>query len=141
MDESRQLGERINRLMRAQRMQPGDLARELDLGESSIRKVLRGENVAQYIQLARIARALKTTPNFLLGFTDAHMDAGRSGNIDLSLLQAAFQGILEQLGLDRDAASVGAQLAFETAQEQTVVGEDPLTRVSISQSMSKERRG
>jgi transcriptional regulator with XRE-family HTH domain len=124
-DYEKEIGARVAAHMRKLDWTPAQLARELNLtSHSSIRKIMSGHSVFQWTQLAKLAGLLQTSPNELLGLE-------HKPSLDETLVLAAVQGILEQLGFERDMAQIGAKLAVETAKEHRVLQEDPATEVRV----------
>lgn len=89
--EARQIGERITAQMQQIGKEPGTLAIELDVIDDTIYKLMRGETVGRWMYLIKVARALQTSPNELLGFDG--QDVRRRLEC---LLPAAFEGLREK---------------------------------------------
>lgn len=120
----KEIGARVAAQMKHLGYTPPQLAQLMGMtSPSSIRKIMTGENIHQWTQLAKLASALNTSPDYLLGL-------GSEG-LDPNLAQVAVQGLLEQLGYDREMARLGARLAVETAREHRVLLEDPETEVRL----------
>lgn len=123
IDEAVQFGRRLHEIMRAKRIPLSKVAKHLEVGESTIRKICSGANVSQYLQLGKLAAVLDVSPNELLGY-----DAPVCG---LSNVRAAVQGVIEQLGHDRQLACLAAEIALQAAQEQSILQEDVETEIRV----------
>jgi transcriptional regulator with XRE-family HTH domain len=120
----KEIGARVAAQMKKLGYTPPQLAQLMGMtSPSSIRKIVSGENVFQWTQLAKLAAALNTSPDYLLGLG--------SGGLDANLAQVAVQGLLEQLGYDRETAQLGARIAVETAREHRALLEDPEIEVRL----------
>jgi transcriptional regulator with XRE-family HTH domain len=124
-------GRRLRLLMEQRGYTYKSLGDAVGVNHSTIRKMVVGQNVGQYLHLKSISQALGTTPNTMLGMGD---DVG-----DSRLLIAAVQGVIEQLGHDRETAMMAAQIALAAAQEQRVLDEDAATEVRVSAKLALKK--
>jgi transcriptional regulator with XRE-family HTH domain len=121
----REIGARVGELMRRAGYTPPTLAREMGLtSQSSVRKMIAGENLFQWTQLSKMARLLGSSPNQLLCWSE---EAG----LDERLVRAAVQAVIEQLGYDRETAVLISKIAFSAAAEHRALLEDPETEVRL----------
>jgi transcriptional regulator with XRE-family HTH domain len=71
MDENKKaIGARVRAARDRLELTRPQLAQKLDLDHETIKKYETGERVTQWVQLAKVAEALKTSPNELLGFPE-----------------------------------------------------------------------
>lgn len=68
-----------------------DLASRMAISESSVKKLFTGEVHANFMRLSRLARAMGTTPNELLGF-DAASETDRQAR-ERGALEAVFAAL------------------------------------------------
>lgn len=86
--ETDAIAKRIDERMAAIGMTDDALASSLGVTKDTIYKLKRGETIKRWINLIKLARALQTSPNDLLGFD------GRDTRVRLqSFLDGAFRGL------------------------------------------------
>lgn len=86
----RAIGRRVRARRKLLKLSASEIAARVGQGEHTMLKIEQGENVVQWLQLARWARALETTPNDLLGFP-------KDVQASTPLSEAAIAGILTVL--------------------------------------------
>ena len=85
--DARHIGQRISARMAELEIDVPTLARALGVSQDSVYKMMRGETVSRWLHLRRLAQALRTSPNALLGF-----DGDSRGRLT-RLLMASFEGL------------------------------------------------
>lgn len=110
-----QLGNRIKFFMKERKMRYSDLAKAIGKSEETVKKMLSGTGLLQYVKLAHLAEVLGTTPNELLGFEP-------SANSDV--LSVALQVSYEALGLDQAEAQELAAIVLQSAQDAPEFADD-----------------
>jgi transcriptional regulator with XRE-family HTH domain len=96
------LGERIKEV----RTSPEKLAAELGVTRDTIYRAMRGETVLSWVKLARIANALKTTPNDLIGVVSGY---------NLEILESVLRASFAALSFPEQQARVFASIVVEAA--------------------------
>lgn len=96
------LGERIKEVGKS----PEKLAEELGVTRDTIYRAVRGETVLSWLKLAKIANALKTTPNDLIGVVSSH---------NLDILELVLRASFTALSFPEEQASVFASIVLEAA--------------------------
>jgi transcriptional regulator with XRE-family HTH domain len=111
------------------------LAKRLGKTEDAVKKLLAGQAQVQFEKLIELATALGTTPNTLLGFSEA-------GERDALL--AALAVSYEALGLDHLSAVELSEIVLQAAQDARIHRADMPTpaaaRVLASVAVSKFRK-
>jgi transcriptional regulator with XRE-family HTH domain len=69
-DRGEDIGARIAELRSLRDMTVEELASKMGVTTDAVQRLLRGESTAQYLKLIRMARALDTTPDTVLGFSE-----------------------------------------------------------------------
>jgi transcriptional regulator with XRE-family HTH domain len=87
-----------------------DLATRLNVEEQTVRNMLSGQGLVTYVKLAKLARALETSPNQILGF-----DEGDS--CDAAMVRSALLGAFEGCGLGADATKELADIFLESLRD------------------------
>jgi transcriptional regulator with XRE-family HTH domain len=107
-NETLLIGRRITEALRNAKMTQQALADALGLSLPAVKKLASGNATIQYAKLKKLALALDTTPNQLLGFNERVPENG---------FIAATEGALRMMGLDSLQAAELAQLVCEVAEE------------------------
>ena len=110
------IGARISELRQRTDLTVPQLAKRVGVTTDAIQRLMRGESVTQYIKLNRLARALNTTPNVILGFNDP------------GVILAALEACFDALGLPEDQASLLAETVGQVLQQPEIPGLDPVTQ-------------
>ena len=85
--EAIHIGQRVAARMAELEIDVPTLASALGVSQDTVYKMLRGETVSRWLQLGKLARVLRSSPNAILGFEgDARARLTR-------LLVASFEGI------------------------------------------------
>ena len=101
MTDTEAIGRRVDERMAVLKMDARTLAKAIGVTEDTIYRLLRGETVKQWVRLAKIAGALRTTPNNLLG-----VDSPASRERQSELMSAAFRGLGLPEPLDRNLSEI-----------------------------------
>lgn len=111
------------------------LAKRLGKTEDAVKKLLAGQAQVQFEKLTELAIALGTTPNTLLGFSEAG---------DREALLAALAVSYETLGLDPLTAQELSEIVLQAAQDASIHRSDMPTpsaaRVLASVAVSRFRK-
>jgi transcriptional regulator with XRE-family HTH domain len=109
-----------------------ELGELLGVGVNGARKIIDGTSCAKFCDLARWARALNTTPNFLAGFDEAG---------DPSLVQAAMEASFVGLGLPQEISARLARIVLEAAKapQPQSAAVDPLTAARLHSEFEVRR--
>jgi transcriptional regulator with XRE-family HTH domain len=128
-----QFGSRLQAIMRAKKIPLSKVAEELEVGVSTIRKICSGSNVSQYLQLEKLASVVGVSPNELLGYG--------APDGECAYIRAAVQGVIEQLGHDRETARLAAEIALQAAQERSILQEDAETETRVKAKILLSQAG
>ena len=71
------IGKRIERLLEKNNISQRELASRIDLDESIVSRIIKGERTPKSDVLANIATALHTTSDYLLGIENEEFDSGK----------------------------------------------------------------
>lgn len=115
MSAEREISRKIKELMVAQGLTRAELAKKLGRTEDSVKKILSGVGLVQFIKLGELARILGTTPNDLLGI---------SASPDNQALLSAMAVSYETLGLEADEGQELAQIVLQASREAQVFAGD-----------------
>lgn len=125
-EEATRIGERIAARMQEIEMEVEELASILDKSTDTIYKLRRGETVSRWLDLIKLARTLRTSPNGLLGF-----EGDTRGRLR-RLLVAAFQG----LGADSEQAQSYTRTFLEALDKRSnpdeSVSEEGALRIEVA---------
>lgn len=126
--EAVQIGARIKRAAGAVRpeLQAKDLAGILGVNVDTVRKIFRGESVQKWVDLIRLSRTLRTSPNELLGF-----DGGDSRGRLERLLAGAFRGLGASPPKVRNYVQTFLEVLDKPADPQEKVDEEDILRIQI----------
>jgi transcriptional regulator with XRE-family HTH domain len=126
------IGERISALRDQKGMSNNDLADRLGLALSSVKKLLGGQTTIQFVKLGRLARALGTTPDEVLGFKVGKPEG---------LLRAALTASYVALGFAIEEAEDFAAVVIQALDEQPTdsVKLDPETGVRVQVELAARR--
>lgn len=94
------IGRRISAIRQARGIAIEDVAADVDLAVETLRSIESGHSAKQYAKLARLARALRSSPDELLGF---------SGPDDRRVLKSAMKAVFVRLGQPPAAAELLAE--------------------------------
>lgn len=122
--EARAIGERVRKLREAAGFSATELGKRLDLSVAAVNEIQQGRSVKQYIQFAAVAKALNTTPNALLGVTEA--DVGSNEH-----LLAAVEGVLLEAGWSAQDVSAALDIARKASTTPPLAG---LSRAQSAQA-------
>lgn len=117
-EEEAAIGRRINEArVRAGLTQP-ELAAKIGLSLPAVKKLASGEATGQFAKLKRLAAALETTPNELLGLSESVL---------IDRILSAVEGTYRKM-VGPDEAKALVQIALEAAEEQITLetGQDDL---------------
>ena len=111
------------------------LAKRLGKTEDAVKKLLAGQAQVQFEKLSELAAALGTTPNILLGFSEAG---------DRAALLAALAVSYEALGLDPESAADLSEIILQAVADANIHRSDipspAAARVLASLAVSKFRK-
>lgn len=94
-----EIGERIRSILKTRGVTVGQVAKAMGISEDALRKTMQGNSAKGYAKLARLARALQTTPNDMLGFPPSQP----SGVLDPARLSGVIETLAERMSdLDED---------------------------------------
>lgn len=111
--EAARIGDLIAAARDAKGMDNGTLAKKMGRADSSIKKLITGEANGQFVKLAKLARALETTPNQLLGF-------GSNDGLDAESVRLAFDAVLAALSVPQGRAELLKRTALSALQSPTL---------------------
>ena len=106
-----EIGARVRALREGRGMSRAKLAARLGVSEDSVAKIERGQRVDSWLGVARMAEALGTSPNDLLGFAPATFLPP-----DVSYFAAALAPILSAHGGDPEDAEDIARTLLEAVE-------------------------
>ncbi len=116
------IGRRISAIRQARGISIEDVADDVGLAVETLRSIESGHSAKQYAKLARLARALKTTPDEMLGF---------NGPDDRRILKGAMKAVFDRLGLEPDAAELLAEGLIATSAPPRP-GDEPSNRLETA---------
>lgn len=108
LQTQKEVGRRIASFAKRAGLNNETVAERLGMTEEGVKKLFNGSNVAGYVKLAKIARAIDTTPNEILGFTEQTQD--------IEALLDAVRVSYEALGSSRAQAEGWVRAVVEAAQ-------------------------
>lgn len=85
--DAKQIGARVEARMKDLNIKPEELGKTLGLTKNAVEKMVGGASVKGWIKLIKLARALRSSPNELLGF-----DGDTRGRLT-GFLQASYEGL------------------------------------------------
>jgi transcriptional regulator with XRE-family HTH domain len=126
MDKNSLMGQeislRIKQRMKSLGLTNRDLGERISLTEPSVKKLLSGGSSVQFVKLRRLAEALETTPNHLLGVSETD---GSSAERSRALLGAAIEAALRTLGdLKQEHAQALTQAILSIPDKPAIVSAD-----------------
>jgi hypothetical protein len=127
--EARQIGARIAARMSEIGVDRAQLANSLNLSEDSIYKLVRGDTVSRWVHLIMLARALRTSPNEILGF-----DGPDARPRLQALLEAAFQGLAIPEELAKSSTRIYFEALDKPSNPQSSVSEVDELRIEVAYS-------
>jgi transcriptional regulator with XRE-family HTH domain len=130
--EAAAIGARISALRDRKGLSNGTLADRLGMALSSVKKLVGGQTTVQFVKLGRLARALGSSPDELLGFKVGKSEA---------LLRAALTASYVALGLAVQDAEEFAAVVLQALDEQPTdsVKLDPETGVRVQVELAARR--
>lgn len=124
--ETDAIAKRIKERMADVEMTDDSLASLLGVTKDTIYKLKRGETITRWINLIKLARALRTSPNDLLGFD------GRDTRVRLqTFLEASYRGLGLQPALARNYAAIFLAALDKPPDPDEPVPEAELLRLNI----------
>lgn len=124
--ETDAIAKRIEDRMAKIEMTDDDLATLLGVTKDTIYKLKRGETIKRWINLIKLARALRTSPNDLLGFD------GRDTRVRLqAFLMASYRGLGLSLVQAQNYAAIFLGALDKPPDPEEPVPEAELLRLSI----------
>ena len=134
-DDERQIGDRISARMSEIGVGLPALAKTLGVTEDTIYKLVRGKTAKRWVDLIKLARALRTSPNDLLGY-----DAGDTRKRLERLLGAAFQGLGASPVQAQNYAEIFLEALDRPPNPQEPVGEADQTRIELAAAKRRFER-
>lgn len=124
--EADAIAKRIDDRMAAINMDEDGLASLLGVTKDTIYKLKRGATVKRWVNLIKLARALRTSPNDLLGFD------GRDTRIRLqAFLQASYRGLGLSTAHAQNYVAIFLEALDKRPDPDEPVPEDELLRLDI----------
>jgi HTH-type transcriptional regulator/antitoxin HipB len=103
-----EIGQRIRARRERLGLTEAELGKAVGRSKRAVQELSTGNATRQYAKLARLSKALQTTPSDLLGFESAEILSGRTAQ---AILEEALYFVAEQaLHLPADQASYGVLL-------------------------------
>lgn len=109
-DRGEDIGARISELRMAADLKVEELASQMGVTPDALQRLMRGESTTQYLKLIRMARALDTTPDTILGFSEP------------GYLKVVLSVCFEALGLPDDQTGALAETVVQVIQAPPVPG-------------------
>lgn len=109
-DSGEDIGARISELRTAADLKVEELASQMGVTPDALQRLMRGESTTQYLKLIRMARALDTTPDTILGFSEP------------GYLKVVLAACFDALGLPEDQTQALAETVVQVIQAPPVPG-------------------
>lgn len=133
-DSGEEIGARIAKLRAGADLKVEELASRVGVTADALQKLMRGESTSQYLKLIKIARALKTTPDTILGFNEP------------GFLKAVLEACFDSLGLTAEQTEALAETVLQVLEAQPIPELDPVSQARaqapvLLQSLLRSKSG
>lgn len=116
-----EIGERIRGILKSRGVTVGLVADAMGISEDALRKIMQGNSAKSYVKLAKLARALNTTPNEILGFPAPIS----SEALDPARLSGVITTLAERMSdLDPDEVRALVQVVLEVSKSPATPSSD-----------------
>lgn len=117
-----EISSRIKERMKRLGLNNRELGERIGLADPSVKKLLGGGSMVQFLKLRRLAEILETTPNYLLGVEE---NGAVNGERSRALLGAAIEAALRTLGnLKQEHAQALTQAILSIPDKPAIVSAD-----------------